>query len=116
MHTVHTTFHMHTSHESIRDTVARFKELRNEFAGDPDMAFFNVGLNTRRSRRLNSKALKRVHMVQMVAFRNQKSFDHFRENPLHVEIKEKLKHQADWDSADFDLTDAQFEGLKAIPA
>ena len=105
---------MHTSHEAIRITVGLFKELRSALLKDEGMAILKVGLNTRRSRRPKSISLKRVHMVQIVAFKNQEAFDRFREHPIHVEIKEKLKYLADWDSGDLDLTAAGFESLRAI--
>ncbi len=114
VHTVHTTFHMHTTHEAIRDVVDRFKELRRALLKDEGMAILKVGLNTRRSRHPKSKSLKRVHMIQIVAFNNQEAFERFREHPIHLEIKEKLKYHADWDSGDLDLTAAGFESLRAI--
>ena len=116
VHTVHTTFHMHTTHEDIRITAGLFKDLSDSFAGDDAVIFIGVGLNTRRSRRRGSRSFKRVHMVQVVAFKNQESFDRFREHPLHLQIKDKLRLIADWDSGDLDLASTQFASLQAFPA
>jgi hypothetical protein len=53
-------------------------------------------------------------MVQFVVFMNQESFERFRDHPLHVEIKEKLKYNADWDSGDLDFTNADLAALRSI--
>jgi hypothetical protein len=116
LHTVQTSFHMHTSQEMMHEIVKKFERLGQECGGpEKGILFWKVGLNTYRSKKkIDEKPLKRVDMVQVAIFRDDAAFQQFRMHPTHVELKEKLKMLADWAPGDLSLNTDDLRAFREL--